>query len=892
MPVANVPLLAFNRGIVSKLALARTDIARIALSAEVMTNYIPRVLGPMSLRPGWGYLGSSHNDAAARYLPFIFSTDDLALVEVSDSLMRVWVNDAVVTRPSVTTAVTNGSFDTDVTGWTDADESGATSQWRTGGYLDLTGNGTAAAIRRQQVTVSGGNLNVEHALDIRIERGPVTLRVGSTSGGDEYITETSLDKGMHSLAFTPGGDFHIQFSSRLKRRVLVASCNVAGSGAMQVDAPWVAADLDKLRIDQSGDILFVACDGYQQRKIERRGTRSWSLVRYYADDGPFDFENEGPVTITPSALSGNVTLTASSALFRSSHVESTWRITSSGQRVQQTVTAQNTFSNAILVTGVDSQRVFTIIRSGTWSATVTLQRSLEEEGSWEDVTTYTTNATITFDDGLDNQIAYYRIGVKTGGFTSGTINLELRIATGSVDGVARITEYTSPTSVSAEILTDLGDTVATSLWAEGQWSDRRGWPTSVALHEGRLWWAGRDSVWGSVSDSFYSMDASTEGDSGPIDRSIGSGPVDTINWLLSLQRLMVGAEGAEFAARSSSFDEPLTPTAFALREASTQGSAAVAAVKIDKTGIYVQKSGTKVFLLNFDTDQGEYGSGDLTLLAPQIGEPGISRLAVQRQPDTRIHCVRSDGTVALLVFDVAENVRAWVEIETDGLIEDAVVLPGDVEDSVYYLVRRTINGGTKRYLEKWALTSQCLGETLNRQADAFTVFTNSGGSTTTVTGLSHLEAESVCVWANGKDLGNYTVSGGQITVSEAIANGASAVVGLEYTAQFKSTKLAYASGAGSALTQKKRVARLGLLLADTHYQGVEFGQSFDRLDPLPGYEDGAAVAANTVHSVYDEQSIPVPGTWDTDARLCLQSQAPRPATILAAIVTVDEHDRV
>jgi hypothetical protein len=39
------------------------------------------------------------------------------------------------------------------------------------------------------------------------------------------------------------------------------------------------------------------------------------------------------------------------------------------------------------------------------------------------------------------------------------------------------------------VLTDLGGTDASADWQEGLWSDLNGWPTSVRLHEGRLWWA-------------------------------------------------------------------------------------------------------------------------------------------------------------------------------------------------------------------------------------------------------------------------------------------------------------------------------------------------------------------------------------------------------------------
>jgi hypothetical protein len=894
-------LVAFNRGLVSRLGLARADIKRVAMSAQTMVNLMPRVLGSMMLRPGTQYLQETRDNEPSRDIPFVFSISDKAGIELTDLTMRVLVDDEIITRPAVTTAVANGDFTTNLTSWTDADEAGATSAWETGGYMGLTGNGTANAIRRQQVTVAGANIGVEHALRIVIERGPVVLLVGSTSGGDEYISQTSLAEGAHSLAFTPTGDFYIQFQSPLERITLVDSCNVEAAGDMELPTPWVEADLGLVRADQSGDVMYVACEGYQQRQIERRGTRSWSVVLYLADDGPFRVENIGPITLTASGISGNITITASGRLFTSTLVGAIFSITSVGQTVTRSITAQNTFTDEIRITGVDSSRIFTIIISGLTGtgSTVTLQRSLDEPGNWEDVPTlsWTADTTQTYDDGLDNQIVYYRIGVKTGDYAGGTIVASLQIGTGSITGVVRITAYSSPTSVSAEVLDSLGGTTATDIWAEGTWSDYRGWPSAVSLYEGRLWWVGKDKAIGSISDAFTSFDPEFEGDAGTIQRSIGSGPVDQFNWALPLQRLILGGQGAEFSCRSTSFDEPLTPSNFNLKRASSQGSAPVQAVAVDSRGMYVQRGGTRVFELAFDGETYDYSSSDLTAIVPDIGEPRIVRMAVQRQPDTRIHCVRSDGTAAVLVYDKVENVTCWIEIESDGAsgeIEDVMVLPGDSgvnEDQVYYTVKRTIDGATKRYRERWAMENECWGnEALCKLADSFVVY--EGAPTYTITGLDHLEGEQVVVWADGADIGTddddtliYTVSGGQITITgEAVEN---AVIGLYYRARFRSAKLLQAvNDMGVALTQEKTIDSLGLVMANTHNQGIKYGQDFDNLSNMPGMEDGAPVPANTVWEDYDKEMFTLDGTWDTDARLCLQMAAPRPCTVMAGIIGV------
>jgi hypothetical protein len=893
--------LAFNRGLVSRLALARVDLKRLAWSCETMENWVPRAFGSMMLRPGWKYTGATRSNLRTRTIPFIRSSSAKHRIEFSEVRMRVWTDETLLERVAVTAVVQNAHFPVNLNNWTDADESGASSVWVAGGHMGLTGTGTNAAIRRQQVTVN--EANTEHALRIGVNRGPVVLRVGSSAGADDYVSQKTLATGEHSLAFTPtGASFWIQFQNTLERQVIVDFCFVEVAGEVAITTPYQATDLDNIRTgpdSQSIDVMFVGCTGYSPRRIERHSARSWSFVQYLPEDGPFRTENTSRVTITPSGLTGNITLTSSRPIFYNTHAPNTdsagalFSITSQGQAVEQTITAQNTFTNAIRVTGVDAGRVFTIVidEDSGGSATYTLQRSLEsEDGPWTDVLSRTADTTETYDDTLDNQIAWYRIGVKTGDYGSGTHEVSLSYTSGSITGVVRITGWTSGSLVDAEVLSDLGGTAATPIWAEGEWSRLRGFPSAAALYEARAWWAGLDKEWGSITDAFDSFDAEFEGDAGPISRSIGAGPVETINWLLPLQRLMAGGMLQEFASRSSGFDEPLTPTNFNIKPSSGQGSAPVQAVKIDDNAVFVQRGGTRLFELEFDVASYNYKAKPLNLLNPEVCKPRVIRLAVQRQPDTRIHCVLSDGTVAMLVYDPAENVACWFKVTTDGVIEDVCVLPGDEgddEDEVYYTVWRTINGSVARYHEKWALESECVGGTLNKQADAFLTFTNSTASAT-VSGLTHLVGEEVICWFDGiceeDDDGfpqTYTVSAsGTITLGQTASTG---IVGLAYTAPWKSSKLA------ESVTKYKRIDHLGVVLADTHPKGLYYGRDLDNLDPLPEIEEGAPVDQDAVWEDYDQPPFEFDGDWDADSRLCMKAYAPRPVTVLAAAIHGEVH---
>lgn len=885
----NAAIQAMNRGTVSKLALARTDVDRLRLSAEIQTNWLPRTLGPMMLRPGLGYTGSNTlGDQPCKVIPFIYSAADTAAMEFTPGYLRVLIDDAPVERPTVGTVVSDF---TSSGAWVLAATGGGAVSTISAATLELNlGSEGGTATATQAVTLPGTSSGIEHAIRIIVKRGPVRFRVGTSSGSDDLVADAVLDTGTHSIAFTPTTNFYVQFEGLDRLQRLVESCAIEAAGVMTLPTTYGASDLAMIRSDQSADVVFLACAGQQQRKIERRSRRSWAFVEYKTNDGPFTSSADGSISITPLSTRGNTSMTASRPLFHAGHVGALFQLTHSGQNELAGLSADDTYSDAIRVTGVTSGRIFNLAIFGTWTGTITLQRSFDSESAgFTDYQTYTANTATAIDDDLDNSIVWYRLGFKTGDYGSGTADVSLSFPGGSGTGVARVYAFHSSTNVSIEVLTEFSNTTATFDWREGSWSDYRGWPTSVIFHEGRLWWVGNDRFWGSVSDNYTSFNPETEGDSGPIDRTIGQGPIATINWLQSTQRLIAGADASIIQAKSSSFDEPLTPTNFNLKAFSTQGAATLPAVKVDTRVVYVQQSGRRVYQVLFDVQINDYTTKDLTRLNEEVGVPGFVDIAVQRQPDTSIHFASGAGTAEVLLFDQDDGVEAWWKIETDGVIENVYVLPGTLEDQVYCVVRRDIGGVAKRYHEKFARLDECQGGTLNKQADCFLVY--SGSATTTIPGLDHLEGREVVVWADGLDLSpgigdtqtTYTVTGGTVALATPVSN---AVIGLPYAATFKSSKLAYGAQLGTALTQHKRLDHLGLILGPTHPKGLYFGDTEDNMDPLPEVEGGQVVDPNVVREEYDEAMIELAGAWSTDSRLVLKAYAPRPATVMACITAI------
>lgn len=281
MASENVPLVSFNRGIVSKYALARVDIDHLRLAAEIQNNWMPTVLGPMMLRPGLQYVASTNSNLPTKLVPFVFSLTDLAIVEFTNNVMRVFtVADDVETlieRPSVSTVITNGDFSS-ASGWTVTETGAGADVAFASNKLNLISpalGGIAQA--KQNLSVSGADQNVEHAFRITVERGPVTFRCGTADGLDDLIAVTTLDEGSHSLAFTPPGSaVYFEIETQTAQQKIVDNISIESSGPLIIPTSFATGDLPEIKRTQSGDIIFIACYGQKQRKVERRGPRSSS----------------------------------------------------------------------------------------------------------------------------------------------------------------------------------------------------------------------------------------------------------------------------------------------------------------------------------------------------------------------------------------------------------------------------------------------------------------------------------------------------------------------------------------------------------------------------------------------------------------------------------------
>ena len=714
MARGNAAFVSFNGGEIGKEVIARTQIENYGATADLLENIFPEAAGPMSKRPGWEF--KVELDADTRLRKFQFGLNQKYLLAFGESTLRIIEDGGIVARPAVSSTVTNSGFDSAIgTGWTNISTVAGNATF-SGSQARLTGDGTTTTGIRQQVTTSSaGTL---HALRIIVAIGPVKFKVGSASGLDDYVSETELRRGIHSLSFTPSGSYWIEIWTSLRRTMLVDSCVVEAAGDLSLPTPWSLLTYSSLRFQQSKDVMYIAGGGVAQRRIERRSGNSWSIAYTDEQDGPFQTPNiDESVRLNSSVHTGNGTLTCTRNFFSTGQVGALFELTHDEQRVTKTLSGPNQWSEPIKITGVGREgRTFYWGISGTFSGTIQLQESADgltwndAAPFWIDGTTATTvggafSSVDYIDSGRNrnNQTWFFRIGFSTSGYTSGIAYLTyLFIGSGSQVGVVRATAYISPLQVSIEVLKEIASTGQTPEWREGAWSGEAGYPDALALFDDRLW-AGRDDEYWASQSGLYETHASGDDAADAIKRSISTGDVGQIQWILPLSRIVFGTDTAEDVVRSSAFDDPITPTNLTVRDISSWGSADVAPTKVDSRGLFIDRSEIHLMELAYSVDIQDYVARPLTRLHKNIGRPGITQVNVTRRPETRLLAVRTDGQCLLKLYDPGENSLGWSRIITDGDFLSVESLPGAVgegEDEVYAVIKRRINGVDRYYLEQ------------------------------------------------------------------------------------------------------------------------------------------------------------------------------------------------
>lgn len=486
-------------------------------------------------------------------------------------------------------------------------------------------------------------------------------------------------------------------------------------------------------------------------------------------------------------------------------------------------------------------------------------------------------------------------------FASTDVDRLVRIKHGSTWGYAKITAYTSATQVTADVKSTFGGTTASADWRLGVWSTTTGFPGAVAFFEDRLFWAGATSypqrLDGSKSGDYENMaptdTAGTIANDNAVSFTLNASDVNVIRWLADDEKgLLAGTVGGEWLVRPSAQSEALSPTNISAKRSTTYGSANVQPVRAGRATLFVQRLARKLRELAYVFEVDGFRAPDLTVLSEHVTLGGITEIAYQQEPQSIVWAVRADGILLGLTYEREQEVVGWHRHQIGGtfgsgaaVVESVAVIPSadGTRHELWMIVKRTINGGTKRYVEYMTK----LYADGDAQADAFFVdsgLTYSGSSTATVTGLFHLEGQTVAILADGAAHPTKTVSGGAVTLDRSATK---IHVGLAYNMDGAMLRLESGAADGTAQGKTKRIHRVVFRLHNT--LGLKIGPDFDNLTPV--IFRSASDDTNAAVPLFSGDKIELwDGDYDRDGYICWRQDQPLPVTVQAVMPQLHTQD--
>ena len=482
------------------------------------------------------------------------------------------------------------------------------------------------------------------------------------------------------------------------------------------------------------------------------------------------------------------------------------------------------------------------------------------------------------------------------GFLSTDVGRFIHIDSGHI----KVTSYTSSTVVVGTVIKDLGTTIATTDFALGSFSDTTGYPSCVTFFEQRLVFAASlsqpQTIFFSKSGDYENFDDNYHGtvaDDDAIVYTIASNQVNAIRFLTATRTLIIGTAGGEFAVTggSTSSGVAITPTNIAINKQSNHGAANVDGIAVGNATIFLQRAKRKLRELAYNFDVDGYIAPDLTILAEHITKTGITQMAYQEEPNSVVWCVRTDGQLLGFTYQREQQVTAWHRHIFGGafgsgnaVCESVEVLPtDDSEYQIWVIVKRTINGVTKRYVEY--LHNLDFNETDDTTFNFLdSQLSYDGSAVTTISGLAHLEGQTVSILADGATHPDKTVSSGSITLERSASK---VKVGLSYTSLLQTMRIDAGGENGTSQSKTKRIYEITARLYESI--GVEIGPDLNNMERIP-FRSSANKMDSGINVFTGDKEIEFRGNYETDGFIFVRQTQPLPLTILSLYPKLQTND--
>lgn len=699
---------SFNGGEVTPEFFGRLDDTKRQSGLATMRNFIATPQGPATKRPGTVFVSDAWpvNVGVSRLIPFVYSTTQSLVIELSSSGMRFYTDSGVLK-------------------FVHAD----TSAWSS---LTTYSNG-------QLVHVSdgaGGYYYYRSAVSNNLNHAPV---VGVNTA---Y---------WHTLPATKELQIVSDYWSQM-----IASVNYAQSNDVITFVHPLRNARELRRISavvwEWEDISFLpemsAPTGLTHKTAISVGTGTGSEFHYYkvAAVG----ESSANESLPSDVSSATATITAIAQAWGGEITTSAAHGASAGQRVR--------------ISGVSGMTQINGLTAYVYNTPSSTKLTLKDEvGAVIDTTAFSAyigGGTLTI-CGVENDLLTTgnKIGIAWAA-VSGAVRYNVYKESNGLYGY--IGQTAGTVFVDDNIAPDLGKTPQEEY---NPFTGSGNYPAAVAYWEQRRVFAGTtnqpQNVWmtrtGTESNLSYSIPSR---DDDGISFRIASRENNAIRHVVPIGDLMLMTNAAEWRVAT---DGAVTPTTISVRPQSYVGCGSVQPLVVNNVMVYAEGRGGHVRELAYNWNNQGYVSGDLSLRAPHLFDnKEIVGAAFQRAPFPICWFVNDDGTLLGLTYIPEQQVYAWHRHDTvDGVFESVCAVPEGGEDAVYFVVKRTIDGNEVRYIERMA--NRFYGDI----EDAFFVdcgLTYSGAAADTISGLDHLEGCTVSVLADGAVQPQQVVTAGAITI--------------------------------------------------------------------------------------------------------------------------------
>jgi hypothetical protein len=561
----------------------------------------------------------------------------------------------------------------------------------------------------------------------------------------------------------------------------------------EIVSPYSEARLFEVDYTQGADTMFMFHEAVTPYKLVCAGDTSWTLTAAALINTPFEEQGEYPAATLTPGLTGPVGAT----------------ITLAAGNPAGTPKANSGFSWS------GGMAVVGCVGHGFATGDIVAVRGVAISG-WNIAAA---QITVT---GVDNfqfplpinpgaPTADFGESQKFTGtaiFAAGDVDRSVRIN----GGIVKITSFLSTSAVNGIIKQELLSTEPSprDAWSihRQAWSVTLGYPRTGTLYEQRLVAAGSptfpQTIWGSVTGAYLDFQQGVADDDA-FSFTIASDIANPIRYVAASRSLLALTTGGEFTIQGGA-EKPLAPTNAQIKPRKNYGCASVRPVRVGDSELFVQRAGRKVRNFGYSLANDDWIGTDLSVLAEHLTEGDIADMTWQQEPDSIVWLARGDGALASITMDKEQDVTAWQFHDGFGrdgtvFVESLTSIPTSAGDEVWMIVRRTVNGSSKRYVER-------LSE--DTRVDCSVVST--GASATVWSGLDHLEGETVQVVANGHYAGEFTVTSGDITLERAATE---VMMGLGYSSRLTLLDPEIQTGMGSASGNAMRTSEVSVRFNET-----------------------------------------------------------------------------